>query len=163
MTSKSERPNTWTVVSVDENTQLSYAPQVNPSPLTVGSGQGSLEIIITNPTALDIDVKYVEFTIKVAGDEKFPPYPDSSALTTTTADVMAVASDSSWTVELPNGTITHGDARYKLKPKVGLSLKIPVGGSVVVQIYGFPINIVSGTSTIQIKEATGKGVAFPSF
>jgi len=153
----------WTVVSVDENTQLSYAPQVNPSPLTVGSGNGSLEIVITNPTKVGIDVKYVEFTIKVAGDASIPPYPDSTALTTTSADIKAIVSDSNWTVEAPDTPVTHGVARYKLKPMTGLSLEIPAGGAVVVQIYDFPINIVAGTSTIQIKESTAHGVASPSF
>jgi Chaperone of endosialidase len=163
MLSKSARPNMWTVVSVDENTQLSYAPQVNPSPLTVGSGNGSLEIVITNPTKLGISVKYVEFIIKIAGDANFPPYPDSTALTTTTADIKAVVSDSNWTVEKPNAVITHGTAHYRLKPMAGQSLEIPTGGSVVVQIYDFPINIVPGTSTVQIKEDTAKGIALPSF
>lgn len=166
MSSNSALPNTWIVVSVDENTNLSYAPRVNPSPLTVGSGMGSLEIVITNPTDLDIDVKSVDFTIKVAGPPPNPsPYPDSNALTTTTANVKAIASasDSQWMVELPDATVTHGDARYRLKPVVGLSSKIPGGGFVVVQIYGFPINVVSGTSTIKIKEDTEKGFAFPSF
>src|ERR1700750_850405 len=163
MISKSTRPNTWIVVSVDENTQLSYAPQVNPSPLTVGLSQASLEIVITNPTDQDIDVKSVQITIKVAGDEKYPPYPDSSALTTTTANVKAAVSDTNWTGELLDGSITHGDARYKLKPLVGLTSKIPAGGSLVVQIYDFPANIVAGTSTVNIKEVTGKGVALPSF
>src|SRR5438552_15208069 len=128
MSSKSARPNTWTVVSADDNTQLIYAPRVDPSPLTVGSGKGSLEIVITNPTNLGIHVKYIEFTIKVSGDAKFPPYPDSTALTTTTADIKAAVSDSSWTVEMPDGSITHGEARYKLKPMVGQSLEIPSGG-----------------------------------
>ncbi len=163
MSSKSARPNMWTVVSVDENTQLSYAPQVNPSPLTVGSGNGSLEIVITNPTKVGIDVKYVEFTIKVAGDASIPPYPDSTALTTSSADIKAIVSDSNWTVEAPNTPVTHGVAHYKLKPMTGLSLEIPAGGAVVVQIYDFPINIVAGTSTIQIKESTAHGVASPSF
>jgi hypothetical protein len=153
----------WTVVTVDENTQLSYAPQVNPSPLTVGSGNGSLEIVITNPARVGIAVKYVEFTIKVAGDASIPPYPDSTALTTTTADIKTVVSDSNWTVEPPQTPVTHGGARYRLKPMTGLSLEIPAGGAVVVQIYDFPINIVAGTSTIQIKEDTAHGVALPSF
>ena len=163
MSSKLARPNMWTVVSLDENTQLSYAPQVNPSPLTVGSGNGSLEIVITNTTKLGIDVTYVDFIIKVAGNPNFPPYPDSTALTTTTADIKAVVSDSNWTVVMPNQPITHGTAHYKLKPMVGQSLEIPAGGSVVVQIYDFPINTVPGTSTIQIKEDTAKGIALPSF
>jgi hypothetical protein len=159
----SMRPNTWVVVSPDANTQLSYAPQVDPSPLTVGSSGASLEIVITNPTDLDIEVHFVEFTIKVSGDEKSPPYPDSTALTTTTANMNAMASDANWTVEQLDGSVTHGNARYKLKPSVGESLKIAKGASVVAQIYGFPANIVSGTSTIQIKEATANGIAFPSF
>ena len=163
MPSKTARPNMWTVVSPDENTQLSYAPQVNPSPLTVGSGNGSLEIVITNPNKVGIDVTYVDFIIKIAGDANFPPYPDSTALTTTTADIKAVVSDSNWTVVQPQSPITHGTAHYKLKPMVGQSLEIPAGGSVVVQIYDFPINTVPGTSTIQITEKTAKGVAQPSF
>lgn len=163
MISKSARPNMWTVFSPDVNTQLSYAPQINPSPLTVGSGNGSLEIVITNPSKDAITVKYVEFIIKVAGDHKVPPYPDSTALTTTTADIKRVVSDPSWTVEPPQTVVTHGQAHYKLKPLAGPSREIPAGGAVVVQIYDFPINVVAGTSTIQIKEDTDKGIALPTF
>jgi hypothetical protein len=75
MSLNSARPNTWTVVSVDANTHLSYAPQVNPSPLTMGLSRASLEIVITNPTNLDIDVNYVQFTIKVSGDPQHQPPP----------------------------------------------------------------------------------------
>lgn len=153
----------WTVVSPDADTKLSYAPQVNPSPLTVGSGNGSLEIVITNPGKVAITVKYVEFRIKVAGDENIPPYPDSTALTTTTADIKAVVSDSNWTVVPPQTVVTHGVAHYTLKPMAGGSLEIPAGGAVVVQIYDFPINVVAGTSVIQIKEDTEHGVASPTF
>ena len=153
----------WTVVSPDANTQLSYAPQVNPSPLTVGSGNGSLEIVITNPGKKGITVKHVEFTIKVAGDANVPPYPDSAALTTTTADIKTVVSDSSWTVEPPQTVVTHGLAHYTLKPMAGPSLEIPAGGAVVVQLYDFPINVVAGTSVVQIKEDTEHGIASPTF
>ena len=163
MASKKARPKMWTVVTLDDTTQLSYAPQVNPSPLTVGSGNGSLEIVITNPTKAGINVKYVEFIIKVAGDSNVPPYPDSTALTTTTADIKAIVSDSNWTVVPPKAVVTHGQAHYTLKPMAGPSLEIPAGGAVVVQIYDFPINVVAGTSTIQIKESTDNGVALPTF
>lgn len=163
MLSKSARPNMWTVVSPDELTQLSYAPQVNPSPLTVGSGNGSLEIVITNPSKVAITVKYVEFIIKVSGDPNVPPYPDATALTTTTADIKKAVSDSNWTVEPPKAIVTHGEAHYRLKPLAGPSREIPAGEAVVVQIYDFPINVVPGTSVVQIRESTASGIASPSF
>jgi hypothetical protein len=99
----------------------------------------------------------------VAGDANVPPYPDSTALTTTTADIKTVVSDPSWTVEHPKTVVTHGLARYKLKPMAGPGLEIPAGGAVVVQIYDFPINVVAGTSIVQIKEDTEHGIASPSF
>lgn len=78
MSSKSAPPNTSTVVSADENAHLSYALQVTPSPLTVGSGNGSLEILIENPSNVGINVNYVEFAIKVAGDPHHPPTPTAA-------------------------------------------------------------------------------------
>lgn len=153
------RPNSWVSQDAAATTQLTYALQLNPAPLTVSiSGRdpilGSLEFVITNPTASAIALSSVAFTIQVGSA--------GSNLTTTTANIGASISDSTnWIIQTP-GTITSGPAIYTLSPQTGPSVSVAPGASIVVEIYNFPTVENPGNTTINVKETTGS-INFTSF
>jgi hypothetical protein len=163
MSSTSARSNTWTTLNEQGNNKLTYWPQVSPSPLTVSLPNkspniGSLEIVIVNSTPLEIEVKGVEFEIPIG--------LDGDVLTSTTNGIQTAVSDSThWKIKPPSGIITGGKAKYELLPnnETGTPVKIPKGGSVAVQIFGFTTNTTPGAPTIEIKELTASGMATTSF
>jgi hypothetical protein len=153
------RPNSWVSQDAAATTQLTYALQLNPAPLTVSiAGRdpilGSLEFVITNPTATAISLDSVEFTIQVG--------TTASDLTATTANIGTSVSDSTnWQIQSP-GTITSGPAVYTLSPQTGTSVSVAPGTSVVVEIFDFPTVENPGNTIINIKETTG-AIGFTSF
>ena len=153
------RPNSWVSQDTAATTQLTYALQLNPAPLTVSiAGRdpilGSLEFVITNSTASAISLDSVEFTLQV-GDT-------GSNLTTTTADIGTSVSDSTnWQIQSP-GTITSGPAAYTLLPQTGSSVSVAPGASIVIEIYSFPTVENPGTTTVAVKETAGV-IGFTSF
>jgi hypothetical protein len=153
------RPNSWVSQDVSSTTQLTYALQLNPAPLTVSiAGRdpvlGSLQFVLTNSTASPIAVSSVEFIIQVG--------TATSDLTPSTANVATSVSDpTNWQIQSP-GTITSGSATYTLQPTTGSSVSIPVGASVVVEIFDFPAIQNPGNSTIAIKEIAG-AIGFTNF
>lgn len=154
------RPNSWVSQDAAATTQLTYGLQLNPAPLTVSiAGHdpilGSLEFVLTNPTASAISLSSVAFTIQVG--------TDGSNLTTSTANIGTSVSDTTnWQVQSP-GTITSGPATYTLQPKTGSSVSIAPGASVVVEIIDFPTVENYGNTTISIKETVGSTINFTSF
>jgi hypothetical protein len=146
------RPNSWVSQDAAPATQLTYALKLNPAPLTVSiSGRdpilGSLEFVITNPTASPVSLHSVAFIIQVGRA--------GSNLTTTTANIRTSVSDSTnWFVKSP-GTITSGEAMYTLTPQTGSSVSIAPGASVVVEIYNFPTVENPGNTTVTVKESAG--------
>jgi hypothetical protein len=153
------RPNSWISLDDASSTQLTYALQLNPAPLTVSiSGRdpvlGSLQFVLTNPTASAIAVNSVEFILQ-AGTA-------SNDLTPSTASVATSVSDATnWQIQSP-GTITSGPATYTLQPMTGGSASIAAGASLVVEIFGFPTGQNPGNSTIAIKEVAG-AIGFANF
>jgi hypothetical protein len=148
-------------VSQDDasTTQLTFALQLNPAPLTVSiSGRdpllGSLQFVLTNPTASAISLNSVAFTIQVG--------TAGSNLTTTTANIGTSVSDSTnWQIQSP-GIITSGPAVYTLSPQTGTSVSVASGASIVVEIYNFPTVENPGNTTIHAKETAG-AIGFTSF
>jgi hypothetical protein len=153
------RPNSWVSQDDASTTQLTFALQLNPAPLTVSiSGRdpllGSLQFVLTNPTASAISLSSVAFTIQVGAT--------GSNLTTTTANIGTSVSDSTnWQIQSP-GTITSGPAVYTLSPQTGSSVSVAPGASVVVEIYNFPTVENPGNTTINVKETAG-AIGFTSF
>jgi hypothetical protein len=146
------RPNSWVSQEAATTTQLTYALKLNPAPLTVSiSGRdpilGSLEFVITNPTASPVSLSSVAFVIQVG--------TKGSNLTTTTANIRTSVSDSAnWYIQSP-GTITSGTALFALSPQTGSSVSMAPGASVVVEIYNFPTVENPGNTTVLVKENTG--------
>jgi hypothetical protein len=153
------RPNSWVSQDAAATTQFTYGLQLNPAPLTVsiaGSDPvlGSLEFVITNPTASAIALNSVAFTIQVG--------TDSSDLTTSTATVSTSVNDTTnWQIQSP-GTVTSGPAVYTLSPQSGSFVSVAAGASIVVQIYNFSTVENPGNTTITVKETAG-AISFTSF
>ncbi|MDQ3935170.1 MAG: hypothetical protein M3340_11140 [Actinomycetota bacterium] len=148
------RPNAWVAVEDDPQTQLTYAPRVDPAPLTVSvPGRdptlGSLVVVITNQTANDLAVESVTLTIIVG-----TPGVEGAPLTPTTADVKtAVSDEATWAFAGPAQPVTSGTADFVLGPQAGNSATLAAGASVVVEIYDFQTTPAPGTSTVTITEA----------
>lgn len=146
------RPNSWVSQDAAATTQLTYALKLNPAPLTVSiAGRdpilGSLEFVITNPTASAISLNSVAFIFQVGAA--------GSNLTTTTASINTSVSDpTTWQIQSP-GTVTSGTAIYTLSPQTGSSVSVAPGASIVVEIYDFPTVENPGNTTVNIKEKTG--------
>ena len=153
------RPNSF--VSKDEaaSTQLTYALQVRPAPITVSVSEedpvlASLEFVVTNPTDSALNVESVAFTIQVGTD---------ASLTPTTAGITTAVSDTTnWIVNGPSGTVTSGPATYTLQPATGQYVSLAAGASVIVQIFDIQTNTIPGNSTVKIKEMT-TAIALTSF
>jgi len=155
------KPNSFVSQPRATTTQLTYALQVDPAPLTVSVPDedpmlGSLELVVTNPTASAISVTSVSFTFQVG--------TSSDDLTTTTANVGTTVSDrTDWIVTGPISPVTSGSAIYTLGPATGSSVTLAAGASVVVQIFGFPTIESPGNTTIEVKEMIEGMPAFTSF
>ena len=153
-------PNRWVSVQLDATTQLTYAPLVNPAPLTASvlGGDpviGSLEIVITNQSGATLQLSQVDFNIQVGS---------GASLTPSTANVLYTLSDTTtWSISGPSSTVTDGIATYSITPAQGLSAPLANGASLVAQIYDFQTNTTAGTSTIGIQETIGSDVNNSSF
>ncbi|HEX8054962.1 MAG TPA: hypothetical protein VF517_18410 [Thermoleophilaceae bacterium] len=152
------RPNAWVSVEDDPTTQLTYAPRVDPAPLTVSvPGRdptlGSLVVVITNGTPADVEVSSVTFTIVVGTTG-----PEGPPLTPTTEGVKSLVSDTTnWSFNGPPSPRTSGTADYVLGPATGSTVKLAAGASVYVEIFDFQTVQVPSTSTITVAEAIGGG------
>ena len=153
------RPNSWVSQDAAATTQLTYGLQLNPAPLTVSlQGRdpvlGSLQFVLTNPTASPINLSSVDFTIQVG--------TASNNLTTSTETIGTSVSDpTDWQIQSP-GTVTSGPATYTLQPQTGSSVSLAAGASVIVEIFDFPTILNPGNSNIAIKEVAG-GIGFATF
>ncbi|MFZ1084367.1 MAG: hypothetical protein WAN35_05335 [Terracidiphilus sp.] len=153
------RPNSWVSQDTAGTTQLAYALQLNPAPLTVSIDgrdplHGSLEFVMTNTTASAISVSEVSFTIQVG--------TDGSNLTPSTENVVTSVSDrTNWDFSSP-GKITSGPADFTLSPKTGSSVSVAAGASIIVEIIGFPTVENPGNTTITVRETTDS-TGFTSF
>ena len=154
------RPNAWWQQDSAATTQLTYALQLNPAPLTVSiSGRdsilGSLEFVLTNPTSSTISLTSVTFTIQVG--------TTGSCLTTSTALVSTSVSDSTdWVINSP-ASIISGPAAYQLVSQTGSPVPLNPGASVVIEIFNFPTVENPGNTTISVKEVIGSSSGFTSF
>lgn len=155
------RPNSWVSRDYAAITHLAYALQLNPAPLTVSiSGRdpilGSLQFVVSNPTATPISVTAIAFTLQVG--------TDSTDLTPSTATIGTSVSDSTnWLIKPPGTIITSGSATYTLLPQTGSSVVLDGGASVVVEIFDFATVEDPGNTTVTIKEAIVGGTSFISF
>jgi hypothetical protein len=155
------RPNSWVSRDDAATTQLTYALQLNPAPLTVSiSGRdpilGSLQFVVSNPTAYPISVNSVAFTIQVG--------TDSTDLTPTTATIgTSVNNNTDWQIVSPGSIITSGPATYTLQPQTAKSVVLNGGASVVVEIFDFPTVENPGNTTITVKETVDGKISFTSF
>ncbi|MDQ3934191.1 MAG: hypothetical protein M3340_06120 [Actinomycetota bacterium] len=156
------RPNAWVAVEDDPATQLTYAPRVNPAPLTVSvPGRdptlGALVVVITNQGVSDLAVTSVTFTITVG-----TPGVGGTPLTPTTAGVKTLVSDTStWSVSWPENPVTSGTVDCVLAPASGSTATLAAGASVYVEIYDFQTVPVPSTSQITVAEVIGGGA--PAF
>lgn len=156
--SNTQTANVSVRVAAAGNTQLTYALQTNPAPLTVSvPGQSpeiaSLQFVVTNPTNESISVASIIFTLEMG--------TSGSSISPTTQGILTQVSDTvDWKITGP-GTVTSGPAPYVLGPAVGSSVTLAAGGSVVVVIYRVQTVETPGTSTIEIKEML-QGIA-PTF
>ena len=152
------RPNAWVAVEDDPATQLTYAPRVDPAPLTVtvpgrDPTLGSLVVVITNQTTTGLDVASVTFTITVG-----EPGVGGTPLMPTTDGSHALVSDTTtWSVAWPDQPVTSGTVDCALTPAAGGTAKLAAGASVWVQIYDFQTVQVPSTSQITVAEAIGSG------
>ena len=154
------KPNSWVAQEATSTTQLTYALQVNPAPITVSiPGEdpvlASLEWVITNPTSAALAVQSVAFTLVVG---------DGASLTPTTAGITTAVSDpTTWTVVGPASPVTSGTATYTLEPVTGTDVSLDAGASVVVQLFQIQTNPTPGNSTIGIKEIVAGKPGFTNF
>jgi Chaperone of endosialidase len=154
------KPNSFVSVETGTNQQLSYGLQLNPAPFTVSVPNedpvlGSLEFVITNPTATALSVNSVAFTLQVGTGASITPSTGSIA--------TAVSDPTDWIVVGPPSPVTSGPATYTLQPATGSSVSLASGASVVVQIFQIQTNPAPGNSTINIKEIVGNQVGLTSF
>jgi Chaperone of endosialidase len=154
------KPNSFVSVEIGTNQQLSYGLQLDPAPFTVSVPNedpvlGSLEFVITNPTATALSVNSVAFTIQVGAN---------ASITPSTAGIATAVSDTTdWIVVGPPSPVTSGPATYTLQPATGSSVSLAAGESVVVQIFQIQTNPAPGNSTINIKEIVANQVGLTSF
>lgn len=154
------KPNSWVSQETTSTTQLTYALQVNPAPITVSIPDedpvlASLEFVLTNPTAAALAVQSVAFTITVG---------DGASLTPTTAGITTAVSDqTNWNVVGPPSPVTGGTATYTLQPVTGSDVSLDAGASVVVQIFQIQTNPTPGNTTIGIKEIVAAKPGFTNF
>jgi hypothetical protein len=155
------RPNTWVSIDPTGTTQLVYALQTNPAPLTVSlPGQtpqlGSLEFVVTNPGDDAIDVDSITFTLQAG--------TSGTSLTPTTAGILSQVSDTADWIVVASSAVTSGPADYVLTAAAGSSATLAGGASVVVQLYEIPTVQVPGTTTVSVTEAIdGSDPAYASF
>jgi hypothetical protein len=153
-----QRPNAWVLVDLDAATTLTYAPRVDPAPLTVSvPGRdptlGALVVVITNGTPDDVEVSSVTFTIVVG--EAGPAGPP---LTPTTAGVKTLVSDTTtWSFAGPSNPVTSGTADYVLSPAPGSIATLAAGASLYVEIYDFQTVELPDTSTVTVEEVVDGG------
>ncbi|MBV9787842.1 MAG: hypothetical protein JOZ51_06700 [Chloroflexi bacterium] len=154
------RPNSWVAQEATSTTQLTYALQVNPAPITVSLPDqdpvlASLEFVLTNPTSTALAVQSVAFTLVVG---------DGASLTPTTAGITTAVSDpTSWTVVGPASPVTSGTATYTLGPVTGSDVSLDAGASVVVQLFQIQTNTTPGNTIIEIKEIVAAKPGFTNF
>jgi hypothetical protein len=160
-----QRPNAWVLVDLDAATTLTYAPRVDPAPLTVSvPGRdptlGALVVVITNGTPDDVQVSSVTFTVVVG-----QPGPEGAPLTPTTAGVKTLVSDrTTWSFVGPSSPVTSGTADYVLSPAVRSTATLAAGASLYVEIYDFQTVPAASTSTVTVEEVIGGGdPVFTSF
>ncbi len=145
------RPNAWVAVE-DATTQLTYAPFVNPAPLTTSAPRrdptlGSLVVAVTNNTAEDLEVKKVTFTL-VVGKPGSSGAPLMSGLPSSFD-----ASSESWEFGGPPSGFTEGVAEYVLTPKSGV--KLAAGESVLIELAEFPTVEAPDAAVVTIEENIG--------
>jgi cytoskeletal protein CcmA (bactofilin family) len=153
------RPNAWVAVEDDPATQLTYAPRVDPAPLTVSvPGRdptlGSLVIVITNQTATDVQVASIAFTVTVG-----QPGVAGTPLMPTTAGSHALVSDTTtWSLAWPGPAASPaGTVDCTLTPATGSTATLAAGAAVYVEIYDFQTVQVPSTSTVLVTETIGTG------
>lgn len=143
------KPNVWIDSDASGTTQLIYAMQTNPAPLTVSDPAGSptlasLQFLVTNPTNKPISITSITFTLEVG--------TSSASITPTTSGVLTQVSDTvDWKVT-PPGVVTSGPAPYILGPAAGSSVSLAAGASVVLEIYQMQTVMSPGTSAVIVKE-----------
>ncbi|MDQ3934190.1 MAG: hypothetical protein M3340_06115, partial [Actinomycetota bacterium] len=150
------RPNAWVAVEDDPATQLTYAPRVNPAPLTVivpgrDPTLGALVVVITNQGVSDLAVTSVTFTITVG-----TPGVGGTPLTPTTEGVKTLVSDTT-TWSFAASPVTSGTADYVLAPASGSTATLAAGASVWVEIYDFQTVPTPSTSQVTIAEVIAGG------
>ncbi|HEX8054961.1 MAG TPA: hypothetical protein VF517_18405 [Thermoleophilaceae bacterium] len=152
------RPNAWVSVDEEPATVLTYAPRVDPAPLTVSvPGRdptlGALVVVITNGTPADVQVSSVTFTITVGQTG-----PDGPPLTPTGEGVKSLVSDTTnWSFDGPTSQVTSGSADYVLGPQTGSTVTLAAGASVYVEIYDFQTAESPSTSTVTVEEVIADG------
>ena len=157
------KPNGWVAVDDAQATTLTYAPRVDPAPLTVSVPNedptlGSLEVVITNATGDSVNVDEIDFTVQVG---------TGAALMATTADLEWTISDiDQWSVTGPqtNPAVTSGSVEFALTPVSGDYVTLAAGASLVLQIYDFQTIAVPATANVAIKETIdGQSPTFGAF
>ncbi len=155
-----QTPNSWITYEANDTTQLTYAVQTNPAPLTVSlpnqpSTLASMQIVISNETGGPVSVQSITFSVQVG---------TGASLMQTTQNVMTAVSDTAnWSFP-PAPAINTGTARYVLGPATGTSVTLAAGASVVVEVFQFPTILSPATTTVNVKEQiTGSQPNFLNF
>jgi hypothetical protein len=155
-----QTPNAWITFDDADPTQLTYAVQTNPAPLTVSlpnqpSTLASMQIVISNETGGPVSVQSITFYVQVG---------TGASLMQTTQNVMTAVSDTAnWSFP-PAPAINTGTARYVLGPATGAAVTLAAGASVVVEIFQFPTILSPATTTVNVKEQiTGSQPNFLNF
>jgi fibronectin-binding autotransporter adhesin len=154
-------PNAWITFDTGGTTQLIYAVLTNPAPLTVSLPNedptlASLQVVITNPTAMALQVSSVSLVV---------PVGTGATLMPTTQNVQTAVSDTvNWSFTGPSSVVSSGTATFTLAPVTGQSVSLAPGASVTVDIYQFQTVQVPATAPITVKEMIqGVPPAFTTF
>jgi hypothetical protein len=147
------KPNAWVAVD-DAATKLTYAPAVNPAPLTTSVPKraptlGSLVVAITNNTEEDLVVARVTFLVVIG-----KPGPEGAPLMAGLPASIGVSDADSWEFLGPPAKFSEGLAEYVLKPKAGMGT-LKVGESVLVELVDFPTVEGAGSSIVKVSEDVG--------
>lgn len=144
------KPNSWVAVEETE-TQLTYAPCVNPAPLTTSDPAraatlGSLVVAISNDKRQPLSIDSVTFVVIVG-----KPGTHGAPLTPSIEGVRTEVSSNLWSFQGPPAGFTEGRAEFILKPEGGNGTLAP-GESLLVEIADFPTVETANASTVKVIE-----------
>lgn len=144
------KPNSWVAIE-GTKTQLTYAPCVNPAPLTTSDPKraatlGSLVVAISNDKKQALSIDSVTFAVIVG-----KPGRHGAPLTPSIGGVRTEVSSNLWSFNGPAHGFTEGRAEFVLRPEGGSGTLEP-GESLLVEIADFPTVEKANASTVEVIE-----------